>query len=290
MTSYIYGQVKATDPSNPFATETQEEGLKDYRSYVDYGYQSLLGRSPGEIGYDYWTKDLKSGQAHYAATQGLSSKDAFQKSLADFMGNLARHAPGTTHAHDVNTPGWDKTETIDGKEVKVNQQEFAGEFKPTNPDVTDITGSSSPYANIINTAYDRIHGRTAGAIGMDYWGNEMANQIAGGMSQDEATALLYKNLVLNPEAKSNLIDGEGPNLQPQQQATNNFYGGGGSKTNVYLANDNDSPTAADQMKLSQPDPLVNQASIRDDYGRANRQNRNGNRAGGVGGLNIGGIR
>ena len=284
MTSYIYGQVKATDPSNPFAAETQDEGLKDYRSYVDYGYQSMLGRSPGDIGYDYWTKDLKAGQHHYQTTQGLSSKDAFQKSLADFFGNLARHAPNTTHAHDVNTPGY--------KDMTDAEKTFAGEFKPTNADVTDVTGSSSPYANIINTAYDRIHGRTAGAIGMDYWGKEMANQIAGGMSQDEATAKLYQNLVLNPEAKSNLIDGEGPNLQPIQQAAakNNFYGGGGSKTNVYLADNNDSPTAADQLKLAQPDPLVNQASVRDDYGSAIRQNRQGNIAGGTGGLSIGGIR
>tara|TARA_R100000458_G_scaffold16890_1_gene14609 strand:- start:1097 stop:1945 length:849 start_codon:yes stop_codon:yes gene_type:complete len=282
MTSYIYGQVKATDPSNPFAAETQDGGLKDYRSYVDYGYQSMLGRSPGEIGYDYWTKDLKSGQHHYATTEGLSSKDAFQKSLADFFANLARHAPGTTHAHDVNTPGY--------KDMTDAEKTFAGEFAPTNPNVTDVTGSSSPYADIINTAYSRIHGRTAGTIGMNYWGNEIANQVAGGMSLDEATAKLYQNLVLNPEAKSNLIDGEGPNLQPVQQATNNFYGGGGSKTNVYLADNNDSPTAADQMKLSQPDPLINQASVRDDYGRAIRQNRQGNIAGGTGGLSIGGIR
>ena len=65
MTSFIYGQVKSTHPSNPFAAETQEEGLKDYRPYVDIGYQSMLGRSPGDIVYDYWTKDLKTGQHHY---------------------------------------------------------------------------------------------------------------------------------------------------------------------------------------------------------------------------------
>tara|TARA_Y100001938_G_C8058358_1_gene415768 strand:+ start:86 stop:931 length:846 start_codon:yes stop_codon:yes gene_type:complete len=280
MTSYIYGQVKATDPSNPFAAETQDEGLKDYRSYVDYGFQSMLGRAPGAIGYDYWTKDLKAGQHHYQTTQGLSSKDAFQKSLADFFGNLARHAPGTTHAHDVNTPGY--------KDMTDAEKTFAGEFVPTNADVTDTTGSSSPYANIINTAYSRIHGRTAGTIGMDYWGNEIANQVAGGMSLDEATAKLYQNLVLNPEAKSNLIDGEGPNLQPKQ-TTNNYYGSGGGKTNVILTGNNNSPTAADQMKIAQPDPLVNQASVRDDYGRAIRQNRRGTKAGGTGGLNIGGI-
>ena len=285
MTSFIYGQVKSTHPSNPFAAETQEEGLKDYRPYVDIGYQSMLGRSPGDIGYDYWTKDLKTGQHHYQTTQGLSSKEAFQKSLADFYGNLARHAPGTTNYHDTNTPGYE-----DATEEEIKAAGFTGEFVPNDPNVTDITGSSSPYANLINTAYSRIHGRTAGAIGMDYWGNEIANQVGGGMSLDEATALLYKNIILNPEAKSNLIDGEGPNLQPMQQATNNFYGGGGSKTNVYLADNNDSPTAADQMKLSQPDPLVNQASVRDDYGRAIRQNRQGNIAGGTGGLSIGGIR
>jgi len=281
MTSYIYGQVKATDPSNPIAAETQDGGLKDYRSYVDYGYQSMLGRSPGDIGYDYWTKDLKSGQAHYAATEGLSSKDAFQKSLADFFANLARHAPGTSHQHDVNTLGYsDMTEA---------ERTFSGEFVPTDPNATDVTGSSSPYTDIINTAYSRIHGRTAGAIGMDYWGTEMASQVANGMSVDEATAKLYQNLVLNPEAKSNLIDGEGPNLQPKQ-TTNNYYGsGGGGKTNVILAGNNNSPTAADQMKLSQPDPLVNQASTRDDYGRAIRHNRRGNKAGGTGGLNIGGL-
>jgi len=281
MTSYIYGQVKATDPSNPFASETQTGGLASYRPYVDVGFQSMLGRAPGDIGYDYWTKDLKAGQHHYATTQGLSQTEAFQKSLADFFANLARHAPGTTHAHDVNTPGYN--------DMTQAQQTFSGEFVPTDSSVTDVTGSSSPYADIINTAYSRIHGRTAGAIGMDYWGTEMASQIANGMTVDEATAKLYQNLVLNPEAKSNLIDGEGPNLQPKQ-TTNNYYGsGGGGKTNVILAGNNNSPTAADQMKLSQPDPLVNQASTRDDYGRAMRQNRRGTKAGGTGGLNIGGI-
>lgn len=283
MTSYIYGQVKATNPNNPFAAETQTGALADYRPYVDVGFQSMLGRAPGEIGYDYWTKDLIAGQHHYSTTQGLSQTDAFQRSLADFFANLARHAPGTTNYHDANTPGFE------GKtQAQINAAGFAGEFAPTDPNATDVTGSSSPYADIINTAYSRIHGRTAGAIGMDYWGTEMASQVANGMSVDEATAKLYQNLVLNPEAKSNLIDGEGPNLQPKQ-TTNNYYGSGGGKTNVILAGNNNSPTAADQMKLSQPDPLVNQASTRDDYGRAIRQNRQGIKAGGTGGLNIGGL-
>mgnify|MGYP003136943894 CR=1 FL=1 len=282
MTSYIYGQVKSTDPTNPIATQTQEEGLKDYRAYVNLGFKSMLGREAGEVGYDYWTKDLKSGQHHYAQ-QGMSQKDAFQKSLSDFYANLARHAPGTTQAHDVNTLGYSSMTDA--------EKTFGGEFVPED-DVTDVTGSSSPYAKIINTAFSRVHGRTAGAIGMNYWGDEMKKKVEKGMSVDEATAQLYQNLLLNPEAASNIIHGEGPNLQPLQNTytTNTYYGGGGGgKTMINLANNNDSPTAADQMRIGPTDPLIGQASTRNDYGRALRQNRQGVKAGGVGGLNIGGL-
>ena len=254
--TYAYGAVKPTDPSAP---KVEEADLESYKSYVDKAFGDMLGRAPGEIGYDYWTKDLRAGQAHYAATEGLSDKDAFQKSLGDFYGNLARHSPDKTFSHDANTLGY--------KDMKEEDRTFSGEFAKENPNIQDTTGSNSPYANVINTGFDRLHGRTAGAIGMEYWSDDIKSNVAGGMSENEAIAQFYKNVALNPEAKSNLIDGEGPNVQTKALSDQKkmMYGGGGNTTINLQLGDLKSQTAADQMKIMPNDPMVNQASGRDQF-------------------------
>lgn len=292
---YQYGRDK---PIEDWAPKQTEEELDTYKDFVREGFSTMLGREPGNIGYDYWTKDLRQGQAHYAAEaakagEPISDKIALQKSLADFYGNLARHSPDKTFSHHKNTPEWDKEVEIDGKKVKVNQQDFAGEFKKEDPNVRGVTGSTSPYANVIDTGFQRLHGRTAGAIGMEYWGDEIESNIAKGMSENEAIAQFYKNVALNPEYKSNYIDAEGPNVQPRALSNQDkmMYGGGGNTTINLQLGDLKSQTASDQLKIMPDNSLINQTGGKDPYKQLTTKqypNKN-NIAGGTGGLGIGGV-
>ena len=283
---YQYGKDK---PIEDWAPKQTEEELASYKDFVKEGFSTMLGREPGNIGYDYWTKDLRQGQAHYTAEaakagEPISDKIALQKSLADFYGNLARHSPDETFTHHKNTPGY--------KDMKEEDKTFSGEFVKEDPNVRGVTGSPSPYANVIDTGFQRLHGRTAGAIGMEYWGDEIESNIAGGMSENEAVAQFYKNVALNPEYKSNYIDAEGPNVQPRALSNQDkmMYGGGGNTTINLQLGDLKSQTASDQLKIMPDNSLINQTGGKDPYKLTTKQNKNKNNiAGGTGGLGIGGV-